>query len=119
MVSLAYEILQKEVDKAGWGGIGKVAQNLGYGRSSINLYLRGKYPAGTEKLEEKILATYSDSIVCPFTKGVLSKKQCDDASGSSINASNPVIFKLQQFCKSCPVRNQTKDEFKKQFRRKR
>lgn len=70
MASLAYEICRREVSKA--GSIDPVAKKLGYARSSLNLYLLGRYPAkSTENIEKKILATYtSKSFVLSLTKSL-------------------------------------------------
>lgn len=114
MVSLAYEILKKEVKKA--GSVGAVAKKLNYARSTVSLYVNDKYTASVEEIEKKILAVFSDKILCPFTDTIISKEECDEACCSKINASNPVMFKWQQFCKNCPVKFNKKEQFKKRFK---
>ena len=116
MASLAYEICRREVSKA--GSSDPVAKKLGYARSSLNLYLLGRYPAkSTENIEKKILATYTSKILCPFTNKIIEQKECDEIVSQNINTGNPVLFKLQQFCKTCPERlkNNRKEEFKRKF----
>lgn len=112
--SLALKICRLEVKKA--GSVRPVAEKLGYARSSISLYVSGTYPAkSTEKLENKILATYTDNIFCPFVEKIISQKECTESNRKGINTSNPLLFKLHQFCQRCPVKHNPQKEFKQQF----
>jgi hypothetical protein len=52
-----------------------VANEIGYTRTSVSLYLGGKYPASPEKLEEAILARY-DRYPCPHTGEEISGPDC-------------------------------------------
>lgn len=112
--SLALKICRMEVKKA--GSVRPVAEKLGYARSSISLYVSGTYPAkSTEKLENKILATFTDNIFCPFTEKVISQKECEESNRKGINTSNPVLFRLHQYCQCCPVKHNPQKEFMRQF----
>lgn len=113
--SLALQICRDEVKKA--GSIRPVAKKLGYSRSSINLYLREKYPAkSVEKIETKILTVFTDQIFCPFAEQIISKQKCEETNRKGTNTSNPMLFKLHQFCVRCPVKHNPQKEFMKQFK---
>lgn len=114
MASLAFEICRREVDKA--GSIAPVAKKIGYSRSSLNLYLLGRYTAKTDEIEKKIIATYTNKILCPYTNKIMDKSECEEVETTSLNTSNPVLFKLQQFCKNCPVKQNRKQQFISQFK---
>lgn len=114
MVSLAYQILRREIQKA--GSVGAVAKKLGYARSSISLYYNGRYTADVEQIEKKIIGVYTNKILCPYTDKIIDKSECDEVERQSLNTTNPVLFKLQQFCKSCPVKTNPKEKFISQFK---
>lgn len=116
MVSLAYQILRREIAKA--GNVRAVAEKLGYARSSISLYYNGRYTADVEQIEKKIIGTYTSKILCPYTNEIIDKSQCEEVEKQNLNTTNPVLFKLQQFCKSCPVKNNRKEKFISQFKEK-
>lgn len=116
MVSLAYQILRREVQKAGC--ITPVAKKIGYARSSVNLYLSGRYTASVENIEKKIIGTYTNKILCPYTNEIIEKSECEEVEKQKLNTSNPVLFKFQQFCKSCPVKHNPKEKFISQFKEK-
>lgn len=112
--SLAFRVCQEEVKKA--GSIAPVAAKIGYKRSSLNLYLLGKYPAKSVKaIENKIITTFTDNIFCPFAEEIISKEKCESTNRKGINTTNPVFFKLHQYCKSCPVKYDSKKEFLKKL----
>lgn len=116
MVSLAYQILHREIKKA--GSVGAVAKKLGYARSSISLYYNGNYTADVEQIEKKIIGVFTNKILCPYTNQIIDKSECDEVESQSLNTSNPVLFKLQQYCKSCPVKNNPKEKFINHFNEK-
>ncbi|MFV0626133.1 MAG: hypothetical protein ACK5N8_02130 [Alphaproteobacteria bacterium] len=111
MVSRAYKIAKDFADK---NTIGVLAKKLGYARSSTNLYLLGQYNGNIKYIENKILTVFINRIHCPYRDKVISKEDCEDTCKST-NTSSPALFKMQQFCKTCPFQNTTKEEFKKQF----
>ncbi|MCX4349295.1 MAG: hypothetical protein OSJ76_05870 [Alphaproteobacteria bacterium] len=113
--SLALKVCREEVCKA--GAVSPVAKKIGYARSSVSLYLSGKYPAkDSSKLETKILTTFTDNIFCPFAEKIISKQKCEETNRKGTNTSNPMLFKLHQFCLKCPVKYNPKKEFMKQFK---
>ncbi len=114
MVSIAYKILRREVQKA--GSVAPVAKKIGYARSSVSLYLSGRYTANVDRLEKKIIGTYTNKILCPYTSQIIDKSECEEVERQNLNTSNPVLFKLQQFCKSCPVKHNYKEKFISQFK---
>lgn len=113
MGSLAYKIACHEVSKC---SIGAVAKKIGYARSSLNLYLLGAYTANVDAIENKIIATYTDKILCPYANKIIEKKECDDVQFKNLSTSNPVIFRLQQFCRTCPIKHNLKENFRNQFK---
>ena len=113
--SLARKICREEVCKA--GSVRPVAEKIGYARSSVSLYLSGKYPAkDCSKLETKILTTFTDNIFCPFAEKIISKEKCEETNRKGTNTSNQMLFKLHQFFLNCPAKYNPKKEFMKQFK---
>ena len=82
MASLAYEICRREVSKA--GSIDPVAKKLGYARSSLNLYLLGRYPAkSTENIEKRFWQCIRQkSFVLSLTKS-LNKRNATKSSAKT------------------------------------
>ena len=69
-------------------------------------YLAGKYEqAGgrVDKLEAKIIATYSNRICCPHLGMDISQSECADCRTCSIPTSDPALLKQWIACKSCPI----------------
>lgn len=57
------------------GSMTAVAEQVGYSRTSISLYLSGKYGAGVENLEAAILARY-DMHACTHNGMEISGPEC-------------------------------------------
>lgn len=114
MASIAYQILRREVQKA--KSVAPVAKKLGYARSSVSLYLSGRYTANVENIEKKIIGTFTGKILCPYTNEIIEKSECEEVEKQNLNTSNPVLFRLQQFCKSCPIRHNPKEKFISEFK---
>jgi hypothetical protein len=68
----AFDLCRRAVDS---GSITSVAQEIGYSRTAISLYLSGKYGADVEKIKSAILERY-DSYNCIHTGQITSGLAC-------------------------------------------
>ncbi|SNY91424.1 hypothetical protein SAMN04515647_1645 [Cohaesibacter sp. ES.047] len=89
-----------------------VADELEVSRTQISLYLSGKYEqAGgrVDRLEAKVIATYSNRILCPHLGCDITQTSCRECRTGPMPMSDPVQLKHWIACKSCPL-NLTKQE---------
>lgn len=100
------EILKREVASKGQN---QVAHELGISKSTVSLVCRGKYPGGTEKVEERIKRIYGQDghVECAIL-GAISPTKCADiwtkAKLIGMKAGNPETLRLYKSCLSCTVR---------------
>ncbi len=89
-----------------------VANELDVSRTQISLYLSGTYSKNggrVDRLEAKIIATYSDRILCPHLREDISQNKCTDSQSSPMPMSDPAALKHWIACKTCPL-NPSKEE---------
>ena len=101
------DLLKAEVTKRGKH---QVAMELSIARSSLDLALSGKYPASTDRIEQKVLRTYgsNNKVDCPVL-GEISvidcRRHCKNSKKYGNKATgNPVTLKLYVTCPNCPNR---------------
>lgn len=75
-----------------------VARRLGVARSSLSLLLNGKYPGGTDKMAERIMATLA---VCHVYGGTRSAETCTARRAAPIPTSNPFTLRQWRECQQC------------------
>ena len=102
------EILRKEVEAK---GPKQVAKELGVSRCTVDLVCQGKYPASTEKIEDRVRRIYGENglIRCPAMDGdMIAADLCADrwnkAKRIGMMASNPETLRLYKSCMSCSIR---------------
>jgi len=91
-----------------------VANELEVSRTQISLYLSGTYAKNggrVDRLEAKIIATYSNRILCPHLGEDIGQDKCADCRSGPMPMSDPAELKHWIACKSCPL-NPDKEESK-------
>ncbi|MDO9069353.1 MAG: LacI family transcriptional regulator [Deltaproteobacteria bacterium] len=99
-------ILQREVAARGRA---EVARELGISATTLSLVLSDKYPASTDKIENRVVAIYGNAgNVCCQILGEISPSRCADnwerARVIKI-AGNPATIRLYMACRKCSLRN--------------
>lgn len=83
----------------------QVAQAIGYNRSSLSLFLHGHYPAkSTGKIEAAIISTFTDHVLCPHLREVISRDACGCYATRPLPQSDAAEFKHWLACQSCPIK---------------
>ncbi len=100
------EILRKEVAAR---GSKQVARELGVSRTTVDLVHRGKYPASTRRVEERISAIYgANGKVSCFVLGEINPARCVEAWKKAkligMKAGNPETLRLYKACLKCTTR---------------
>ena len=84
--------------------ITQIANQIGYARPSLSLYLGGKYPSkSAQRLEAAILNTFCDRIVCPHLGSDIAQDQCHGYRTRPLPQSNPAELKHWLACQRCPL----------------
>lgn len=78
--------------------VADVARRLGVARSSLSLLINGKYPGGTDKMAERIMATLA---VCPVYSGTRSAEICEARRAEPVPTSNPFALRQWRECQHC------------------
>ena len=89
-----------------------VADELDVSRTQVSLYLSGKYAqAGgrVDRLEAKVIATYSNRILCPHLGRDITQAACGDRRTGPMPMSDPVQLKHWVACKSCVLNPQREE----------
>jgi hypothetical protein len=92
------ELLQKAVAASNRT---QVAATLGVSRTSVSLLLSGKYGAGTSKMAELVIQTYTRTS-CPYLGRDIPKSECDSHANAAIPTSSPRAMKHWRACITCP-----------------
>lgn len=82
------------------GSMTEVAEQIGYSRTSISLYLSGKYGAGVENLEAAILARY-DIYPCTHSGTEISGPDCQRRATAPRPFGGKAREAHWQTCQSC------------------
>lgn len=80
--------------------ITKVAGELDVSRTTISLVLSDKYPAKTDKLQERVINVYG-RVKCPFLEHEISLNECKKHHTSTVPTSSPRAMKHWRACKTC------------------
>lgn len=99
----ALALLQARVAQIGQAA---TARELGLGRdgnnhTGISLYLRGKYPASTERLELRILTKYA-RVACPFLAQEIAFAECREHHDREAPAFSQFDMRHWKACQRCP-----------------
>ena len=89
-------------------GLPAVARELGVVKSTVSMVVNGKYPASTDRIQARVLATYGgQTVTCPVLGGI-DAAACaanqDRAKRIGLRAGNPETLRLFKTCSNCPVR---------------
>lgn len=95
------------------GSIQKVANELGYARSSLSLALRGKYVGSTERLEQTVIRVLG-SLNCPHLGQEITPDQCQAYKHREAPTQNPADMRHWRTCQQCPLGAATRKEFYKE-----
>lgn len=93
---LVYERIQE------LGSIQKVANEIGYARTSLSLALRDKYVGSTKNLEETVLEKLSQ-VLCPFLNKSISPTQCKAYAERDAPTHNPAEMRHWRACQGCEI----------------
>lgn len=93
-------------DVARCGTLVKVAEKLGLSEATVSTALRGCYPAGTERLEKKVLAAYK-VVACAAQQGeLITLDACQSFRKKKYPAHNPQAIcqwvEQRKHCQQCP-----------------
>ncbi|OTG87675.1 LysR family transcriptional regulator [Acinetobacter sp. ANC 4558] len=83
------------------GSIQKVADELGYARTSLSLALRGKYIGSTERLERTVMKVLG-SVTCPHLEKQISPDECISFRERNAPTQNPAEMRHWRACQQCP-----------------
>lgn len=91
-------LLQEQVEKSSKQA---VADELGVSRTVISLVMNEKYPASTDKIEERVNNLYS-RLQCPHTGENITITACKANQTATAPTSSPRAMRLWRACQSCP-----------------
>lgn len=86
------------------GSIQKVADAIGYARSSLSLALRDKYIGSTDALENRVILVLGN-VMCPYLDKKITPQECRSNKCREAPTQNPVDMRFWRSCQACPVSN--------------
>lgn len=98
------DLLQREVAKS---NITQVAKVLGYSRSAVSLALSGNYVGSTDQLAARVVAVFSENLICPHLSMTISFDECQEFQTRAIPQSNAAALRHWRACQTCPHRIET------------
>lgn len=84
------------------GSLQKVADELGYSRTSLSLALSDKYVGSTARLIKKVIAVLS-KVECPYLQRDITPNDCKNFKDRDAPTQNPVEMRHWKSCQCCPV----------------
>ncbi len=97
--------LAAEVDRQ--GSQRRVAQTLDVSPAVVNQVIRSKYPAGLERIEERVRTLLMRAkVVCPEL-GEIERMECLDIQARPFAATNPARVRLFRACRTGCAHNKT------------
>ncbi len=96
------DLLVQAVERHPGGQLG-VAAELGVSRTTVSLVVAGKYPAKTDRIEQKVLAHYS-TVLCPHLQVAIKVADCHAFATRSAPTSSPREMRHWRACQKCPHR---------------
>lgn len=91
------DILRAETKKS---SISEVARQLGYSRPSISLVMSGRYVGSTEKIEAKVIETFTDRVSCPHLGHDITKAVCGDHHSRQMPTSDAAALRHWMTCRN-------------------
>lgn len=77
-----------------------VADDLQVSRTTISLVMADKYPAKTDKIEERVLSIYG-RVQCPHLDYEITLAECRNFHQSDVPTSSPRVMKHWRACQGC------------------
>lgn len=100
-------------DQCNQTSISDVARQIGYSRPTISLVLSGDYNGGTGKIAAKVIATFTDSVQCPFLGADITQAVCHDHQSRAMPTSDANALRHWIFCRNeCPYSHHSIDDDK-------
>lgn len=91
-------------DVARTGSKAKTAARIGVSRSAVSLALLGRYPAGTQRLEAKVLEVLAGQVACPHDGTEIARRSCIERANAPMPMSSPEALRAWVACRTCPNR---------------
>lgn len=89
-------------DEASRTSVTKVAQRLGYSRTTISLVLSGKYPGEPDKVAARVTKVLAQSVLCPYLGVDLPAEECRANHHRRAPTHNPTKMQHWRHCQNCP-----------------
>jgi DNA-binding transcriptional regulator YdaS (Cro superfamily) len=84
----------------------RVAERLGYSRTSVSLAVNGRYPGNVETLLRKVAAVYGN-VECPYLGREIPPDECVENALRPCPTHNPMQMRHWRACQDCASRPQT------------
>lgn len=79
----------------------KAAARIGVARSAVSMALSGKYPAGTERLAEKVMGALGQ-VACP-QMGEITAVECASRRDRAMPTASRQSLQAWRECRSCTI----------------
>lgn len=80
----------------------QVAAKLGISRTAVSLVLSGKYPAGTSKIETRVMEIFG-RITCPFLEREITTTDCATHRNRDVPSGSPMAVRHWRACQTCQM----------------
>lgn len=78
-----------------------VAAELAYSKTALSLIVNGKYVSKTNRLRDKVLATYQVTA-CPYHNKLIPLNECVSLATATAPTHNPLKMQQWRACQRCP-----------------
>ena len=85
-----------------------LSRELGVPRSSLAMFLNGKYPGDEEKFAQRVKKAMKAELACPYLKKPVKRGLCEAITHSPVPASSPDRLRHWRACQACE-HNPTKE----------
>lgn len=80
-------------------GVGPTAREIGISRTSVDLLIKERYPASTDRMAARVIDRYTRHE-CPYDGALLHDDACARYAGK-VPTSNPVALRRWRVCQRC------------------
>lgn len=87
--------------------IQQIADEIGYSRTAVSLYINGKYKADPQPIETAVLKAY-DRHDCPYTREVIAPEVCRRKALAAEPFGGSERRRWWLACQSCPHKPEVK-----------
>lgn len=103
------QLVHQEIETL--GSIQKVADAIGYARSSLSLALRDKYIGSTDQLEKTVIRVLGN-VLCPYLDKKITPQECRNNTNREAPTQNPADMRFWRSCQVCTVSIKPRDKDK-------